>query len=55
MVRLTSSIVDRKYRFWANFGPKNQSCHFKLKFGTFTNLNMRNSMMMLTFLVLYRK
>ena len=55
MVRLTSSILDRKYRFWANFGPKNQSCHFKLKFGTFTNLNMRNSMMMLTFLVLYRK
>ena len=32
-------------------GQKNSNCLFKQKFGTKTNLNMRNSMMMFTFSV----
>ena len=36
-------------------GQKNQSCQFKLKFGTYTNSNMQNSMVVFTFSVLDRK
>ena len=32
--------------FLGKFGPKNQNCQFKLKFGTFNNSNMQNSMVM---------
>ena len=53
MVMLTPSVLDRKYRFWANLVQK--SCHFKLKFGTFTNLNMHNSMVILNFSLLDQK
>ena len=35
--------------FLGKFGPKNQNCHFKLKFGTNTNSNMQNSMVMFIF------
>ena len=31
------------------FGPKNQNCKFKLKFGTYTNSNMQSSLMLSTF------
>ena len=31
------------------FGPKNQNCLFKLKFSTFTNSNLQNSMEISTF------
>ena len=34
---------------------KNQNCQFELKFGTKTNLNMWNSMMMFTFSVFDHK
>ena len=34
---------------------KNQNCQLKLKFGTNTNLNMQNSMVIFTFAVLDRK
>ena len=37
--------------FWGKYGLKNQNCEFKLKFGTWTNWNMQNSMMMFTFSV----
>ena len=37
--------------FLGKSGQKNQNCQFTLKLGTKTNLNMRNSMMMLTFSV----
>ena len=37
------------------FGSINQNCQFKLEFGIYTNLNMQNSMVVLTFSVLYRK
>ena len=41
--------------FLGKFGPKNQNCHFMLKFGTYTNLNMQNSMVMFTFSVFDRE
>ena len=55
MVMLTFSILDPIYCFWANFRPKNQSCHFKLKFGTYTNLNMQNLIVRLISSILDRK
>ena len=30
--------------FLRKFGPKNQTCQFKLKFSAYTNSNMQNSM-----------
>ena len=36
-------------------GQKNQNCQFKLKFGTKTNLNKQNSMMMFNFSVFDHK
>ena len=38
-----------------NVRKKNQSCQFKLKFGTETNLNLQNSMVQFTFSVLGTK
>ena len=37
--------------FLGKFGPKNQNYQFKLKFGTYTNSNMQNSMVMFIFFV----
>ena len=37
--------------FLGKSGQKNQNCQFKLKFGTKTNLNKRNSKMMFSFSV----
>ena len=36
---------------WSKFGPKNQNCQFKLKFDTYTNLNMQNSVVLFAFSV----
>ena len=44
----TFSVLDQKNPFWANLVKKIKNSQFKLKFGTKTNLNMRNSMMMFT-------
>ena len=41
MAMFTFSVLDQKYRFWANLSPKNQNCQIKLKFGIKTN--MQNS------------
>ena len=41
--------------FFGKFCPKHQNCHFKLKFGTYTNSNMQNSMAMFIFFVFDRK
>ena len=38
--------------FWGKFVPENQNCQFKLKFGTKTNWNMQNSMLVFTYSVL---
>ena len=35
--------------FLGKFGPKNQNCQFILKFGTWTNSNMQNSMAIFNF------
>ena len=35
--------------FLDKLGPKNQNCQFKLKFGTYTNSNMKDSMVALIF------
>ena len=48
------SVFVRKYPFWANWS-KNQNCQIKLKFGTQTNSNMENSMVVFTFSGLNQK
>ena len=48
VIMFTLSDFDRKYllgKFW----PKNQNYEFILKFGTWTNSNMQNSMAMFNF------
>ena len=54
MVAFILSVLDRKYPFWANF-VKNTNCQFKLKFGSQTNPNMQDSMVMFTFSISDRK
>ena len=39
--------------FLGKFGPKNQNCKFWLKFGTWTNANIQNSMAMFNFSAFY--
>ena len=39
--------------FLGKFDPKNQNCQFILKFGTWTNSNMQNSMAMFNFSAFY--
>ena len=50
---LTFSVTE--IPFLGKFGPKNQNCYFKMKFGSYTHLNMQSSIVMLTFSVLERK
>ena len=45
----------REKPFLGKSYKKNQNCQFKLKLGTKTNLNMRNSLMMFTFSVFGHK
>ena len=45
----------RKAPFLGKFAPKNQNCQSKLKFGTQTNSNMQNSMMVFFFSIFDRK
>ena len=49
------SDLDLKSPFWVNLVKKIQNCQFKLKFGTKTNLNKQNSMMMFNFSVFDHK
>ena len=44
-------LTENTCLFWGKFGPISQNCQFLLKFGTQTNLNMNNSMVMLIFSV----
>ena len=37
--------------FLGKVGPNNWNCHFKLKFGTYNNSNIQNSVMLFTFFV----
>ena len=43
------------FTFLYKFGSKNQNCLFKPKFGTYTNSNMKNIMVMFIFSVFDRK
>ena len=43
------SVLDWKYPFLGKFGPKIQNCLFKVKYGTLTNSNMQNQMVIFTF------
>ena len=43
-------VLDRKHPFWANLVQKNQNSQFKLKFGTQTNSNTQNLIVVFTFL-----
>ena len=36
--------------FFGKFGPKSRNCQFKVKIGTYTNSNMKNSIFMVIFL-----
>ena len=50
VVAFTFSVLDWKHRFGANLAQKIKIVSlFKLKFGTQTNSNMQNSMVMFTF------
>ena len=48
MVVITFCFKPEK-PFLGKFGPENQNCQLKLKFGTKTNSNMQNSMVMFAF------
>ena len=43
------SNFDEIYSFLGKFGPENQNCQFKLKFGMQTDLNMQSSMVVFIF------
>ena len=43
------SALDGKHPFWTNLIQKTKIVSFKLKFGTKTNSNMQNSMVVFTF------
>ena len=43
------SVFGWKYHFWVNLVQKIKNCLFKLKFGTWTNSNMQNYLVMFTF------
>ena len=54
MVVFTFSVLDWKQLFLGKFGPKNQNCQFKLKFGIQSNLKMQSSVVVTTFAFLDR-
>ena len=45
MVVFSFSVLDQKISFFEISDPRMQNCQFKLKFGTKTNWNVRNSIM----------
>ena len=44
-------LSEQKYYFWVSLVQKIKNCLFKLKFGTWNNLNLQNSMVMFTLFV----
>ena len=51
MAIFTFSVLNRKYPFSGKFGLKNQNYQFRLKLGTWNNLNIQNSKVMFIFSV----
>ena len=41
--------------FLGKFDPNDQNCQFEFKFGTYTNMNMQNTMVVFTFSIFDRK
>ena len=39
MVVFSFFVLDRQQLFLGKFGPKNQNCHFKLKFGNYNHFH----------------
>ena len=54
MVLVTYSVLSWKL-FLGKFGPKSEDCKLKLKYGIWSNWNMQNPIILLTFSVLYQK
>ena len=48
IVLLTFFVSEHKYYFGVNLVQKIPNYQFKLKFGTWTNLNLQNSIVMFT-------
>ena len=48
-------VLNQENTFFVKSGQQNQNCQLKQKFGTRTNLNMRNSMIIFTFSVFGHK
>ena len=44
-------LFSMETHFLDRFGPKYQNCQFQQKFGTYTNSNKQNSMLVFTFSV----
>ena len=55
MHNLIQFLLVKLVKFFGKVGPKNQNCWFKLKVGTYTNSEMKSSMVLYTFAVLDRK
>ena len=55
LVIFTFFCFRRQVPFSKKLGPKNQSCQFKLKFGTQNNSNQQNSIVKFTFSEFNRK
>ena len=41
-------FIASEIPFLGKFGPKNENCQFRLEFGTYSNANIKDSMVMLT-------
>ena len=50
MATFICPALDIKCLFWANLFQKNHNCLFKMKFDTYSNSNMLNSLVILNFL-----
>ena len=54
-------LIDTRKKYNAKipslgkFGPKNQNCQFKLKFGILTNSSKKDSLVTFMFSIVYRK
>ena len=53
-MELTFSVLDKKTLF-EQIWSKKFNCELKMKFGTMTNLNMQNAMIMFTFSIFDHK
>ena len=55
MVLFSFSVLGKKTPILAKLGQKSQDCRFQLKYVIWSNFNIQNSIILLTFSVLDRK